>query len=244
MVEHMECPRAFLGKLVPEHLFFFPLRTPLLPGQVHGMGHGGDLVGAALGPQPVCHWARLTNAYMHMAGEWASLLPAPRWAQLLHPGGPYWPTGLARLLANAANLVWSAMGEGIIAVAGPRPDVVGRALPAAVLTPHDWGVPNVILRMGKLPLRQGAALEMILVPGTTRRMLLKGHTLQPLSGSQLLPLPGRAPEGLLWALATLFQADGPGVVEPPPEERAGMPNHDMDPDLDLEVWADGTTSAV
>ena len=28
MVEHMECPRAFLGKLVPEH-FFFPLRTAL-----------------------------------------------------------------------------------------------------------------------------------------------------------------------------------------------------------------------
>ena len=23
MVEHMECPRAFLGKLVPEHFFFF-----------------------------------------------------------------------------------------------------------------------------------------------------------------------------------------------------------------------------
>ena len=29
MVEHMECPRAFLGKLVPEH-FFFPLRTALV----------------------------------------------------------------------------------------------------------------------------------------------------------------------------------------------------------------------
>ena len=30
MVEHMECPRAFLGKLVPEHFFFSPLRTALL----------------------------------------------------------------------------------------------------------------------------------------------------------------------------------------------------------------------
>ena len=30
MVEHMECPRAFLGKLVPEHLFFPPLRTALI----------------------------------------------------------------------------------------------------------------------------------------------------------------------------------------------------------------------
>ena len=29
MVEHMECPRAFLGKLVPEHFFFSPLRTAL-----------------------------------------------------------------------------------------------------------------------------------------------------------------------------------------------------------------------
>ena len=32
MVEHMECPRAFLGKLVPEHIFFSPLRTPLPSG--------------------------------------------------------------------------------------------------------------------------------------------------------------------------------------------------------------------
>ena len=30
MVEHMECPRAFLGKPVPQ-LFFFPLKTALLP---------------------------------------------------------------------------------------------------------------------------------------------------------------------------------------------------------------------
>ena len=29
MVEHMECPRAFLGKLVPEHFFFSPVKdTP------------------------------------------------------------------------------------------------------------------------------------------------------------------------------------------------------------------------
>ena len=32
MVEHMECPRAFLGKLVLEHFFFFPVKdTPARP---------------------------------------------------------------------------------------------------------------------------------------------------------------------------------------------------------------------
>ena len=34
MVEHMECPRAFLGKLVPEH-FFFLLRTALQTALSH-----------------------------------------------------------------------------------------------------------------------------------------------------------------------------------------------------------------
>ena len=38
MVEHMECPRAFLGKLVPEH-FFFPVKDRpayIPPSVVHG----------------------------------------------------------------------------------------------------------------------------------------------------------------------------------------------------------------
>ena len=35
MVEHMECARAFLGKLVPEH-FFFPVRTALLQRGLSG----------------------------------------------------------------------------------------------------------------------------------------------------------------------------------------------------------------
>ena len=33
-------------------------------------------------------------------GEWTSLPLAVRWAQLLHKGGTYWPTGLAQPLAN------------------------------------------------------------------------------------------------------------------------------------------------
>ena len=36
MVEHMECPRAFFGKLVTEHFLFFPLRTALGVTQSQG----------------------------------------------------------------------------------------------------------------------------------------------------------------------------------------------------------------
>ena len=45
MVEHMECPRAFLGKLVLEHFFFSPpLRTALLLSYRRGTrSHHSDL---------------------------------------------------------------------------------------------------------------------------------------------------------------------------------------------------------
>ena len=50
---------------------------------------------------PISRRARLTAADLQAAREWASLLPAPRWAHLLHPGGAYWPMGLAQPLAKA-----------------------------------------------------------------------------------------------------------------------------------------------
>ena len=110
-------------------------------------------------------------------------------------------------------------------VAGPRPDLVGRVLPVAVLTPHDKGVTlDVVLRVWGPPSRRGATLEMVLVPGTTRRVLLEGHTLQPMGEGPHLAFPeGRA-------LAALFLVDEPVVGEPPPEEPAGLPNDDLDPD--------------
>ena len=46
------------------------------PGQVRGMGHGGDL---AQGPValPISGRTGLTVSHWHASGEWASLLPAP-----------------------------------------------------------------------------------------------------------------------------------------------------------------------
>ena len=83
--------------------------------------------------------AGLMTACLRTVGEWTC------WAQLLHQGGPYWPTGLAWPLANAATLLRYAMGEGAIAVVGPHPDLVGRVLPAADLPRHDKGVnPDVV----------------------------------------------------------------------------------------------------
>ena len=63
-------------------------------------------------------------------------------------------------------------------MAGPHPDLVGRVLPVAVLTPHDKVVtPDIVSHVGGLPSRYGAAHEVVLVPRTTERALLKGHTL-------------------------------------------------------------------
>ena len=44
---------------------------------------------------------------------------------------------------------------------------------------------------------------------------------------------GRSLEGLLRVLATLFPADELAAGEPPPEEPAGLPNQELDLDLDM-----------
>ena len=130
----------------------------------------------------------------------------PPWAVLA-----YWPTGLARPLATAATLLRYAMGEGAVAAAGPRPDLVGRVLPVSVLTPHDRGVsPDVVLRVGEPSTQRMAALEVVLVPGATERVLLEGYTLQPMGEGPLLAFPARwAP-----ALEALFTGGNQAVDEP------------------------------
>ena len=88
-----------------------------------------------------------------------------------------WPLRLV-MLATVATILRYAMGDGVVMVAGPHPDMVGKALPVAILTPHDWGVtPDIVLRMGEPPSQRGVALEMVLVLGTTERTLLDGFTL-------------------------------------------------------------------
>ena len=58
-------------------------------------------------------------------------------------GSLYWPMGLAWLLASMATLLRYAMGEGVVALVGSHPNLVGSVLPVAVLMPHD-----VSLRVG------------------------------------------------------------------------------------------------
>ena len=63
----------------------------------------------------ISHQVGLSAAFRRAFGEWSSLTPAVRWAELLHQGG------LARPLTNAATLVRCAMGEGAVAMAGRPP---------------------------------------------------------------------------------------------------------------------------
>ena len=69
-------------------------------------------------------------------------------------------------------------GEGCRRGSNPHPDLLGRVLPVAVLTPHDNGVtPHVVLRVGVPPLQYGAVPEMVLARGTTESALLEAHSL-------------------------------------------------------------------
>ena len=98
----------------------------------------------------------------------------------------------------------------------------------AVLTPQDKGVtPGIILRLGEPPSWHGAALEVVLVPGTSERVLLEAQTLQPM---------GEGP--LLATLEALFPMGDRVVDEPLPEEPAGPLNCNLDLDVDLVVGAD------
>ena len=65
-------------------------------------------------------------------------------------------------------------------MAGLHPKQVGWVLPVSILTPHDRGVSQDVVLVGEPPTRHMAALEVVLVPGTTKRALLEGHTLQPM----------------------------------------------------------------
>ena len=98
MVEHMECPWAFLGKLVPEHFFFVPLRTALVATPSHTCRdphcHPAPLSKSrALRPGPVCshrHWSR--TAFWTDRGrepDWPKLrVEPPFFSNFRRPGVP------------------------------------------------------------------------------------------------------------------------------------------------------------
>ena len=101
------------------------------------------------------------------------------------------------------------MGESACTVAGPRPELVGRAVPVVVLDPAERGAcPDVVLRVGPPPSQQGAAPEVFLAPPATSRSLFPGFTIQPLGDGPLLAFPaGAALPGLLAALSAFFPVE-------------------------------------
>ena len=86
MVEHMECPRASLGKLVPEHFFFSPLRTPL-PAPLLQASSPADDVTASDGASP--YNKSLTQSPAGSSPEAVMVCsPQPLPAHHLHVGTP------------------------------------------------------------------------------------------------------------------------------------------------------------
>ena len=74
----------------------------------------------------------------------------------------------------------------------------GKGLRLAVLRLHNEGItPNVVLRLGEPPLQQGAAPKMVLVPGTTKRMLLEGLGKLPCQSCVLVRAAGVEQFGLV-----------------------------------------------
>ena len=126
--------------------------------------------------------------------------------------------GLSRPLADAGTLLRYAMGESACLVAGPRPGLVGRAVPVSVLDQAECGAcPNVVLSVGAPPSLQGTIPGVVLAPPATGRALFPGFTLQPLGDGPLLAFPaGAAPPGLLAALRAFFP-----VEEAPPGDQPG-----------------------
>ena len=147
--------------------------------------------------------------------------------------------GLSRPLANADTLQRYAMGESACSVAGPRPELVGRAVPVSVLDPAEHGAcPDVVLSVGAPPSLRGTVPEVVLAPPATSRALFPGFTLQPFGDGPLLALPaGAAPPGLLAALRAFFPVEEAPPGDLPGEGGGPEPQAD-DLDLGLELDTD------
>ena len=83
-------------------------------------------------PWPARERAALTAGYLQAVVDWVVLPPPARWSRLMRTGGSEWPVGLSRPLADAGTLLRYAMGESACSVAGPHPELVGRAVPVSV----------------------------------------------------------------------------------------------------------------
>ena len=103
-------------------------------------------------PWPTRERAALMAGYLRAIVGWAVLPPPARWAHLMRAGGSGWPLGLSRPLADTGTLLRCTMGESACAVAGPRLELVGRAVPVPMLDPAECrACTDVVLSVGTPP---------------------------------------------------------------------------------------------
>ena len=131
-------------------------------------------------PWPARQRAAPMTGYLRVVVDWVVLPPPARWARLMRNGGSGWPAGVSRRLGDAGTLLRYAMGESACAVAGPRPGLVGCAVPVSVADPAELGAsPDVlgVFRVGTRPSLHGATPEVVLAPPATSRALFPGFSL-------------------------------------------------------------------
>ena len=105
----------------------------------------------------------------------------------MRAGGSRWPLGLFRPLADAGFVLCYAMGESACAVAGPRIELLGRAVPLFVRDPAEHGAcPDVVLSIGTLPSLPGSIPQVVRALPATCLAMFAGFTIQPLGDG---PLP-------------------------------------------------------
>ena len=173
----------------------------------------GLLWAVAPQPWPARERAALTAGCLRIVADWVVLQPPARWSRLMRAGECEWPVGLSRPLADAGTLLRYAMGESACSVAGPRPELVGCAVPVSVLDPAERGAcPDVVLRVGAppslqcrprggpAPSDQPGAIPGLHPPAAWRWALAcvpgrRGATWRPRGPGSLLPRGGRAPAG-------------------------------------------------
>ena len=176
--------------------------------------------------------------YLRAVADWVVLPPSAMWSRLMRAGGGRWLVGLSRPLADAGTLLRYTMGESACAVAGLRPELVGQAVPVAVLDRAERrACPDVVLRVGTPLSPLGTAPEVVLAPPATSRELFPGFTIQPLGDGALLAFPaGAAPPGLLAALKALFPVEEAASRDQLDEGDGAEPLADyQDPGLELDV---------
>ena len=83
-------------------------------------------------PWPARERAALAVGYLRAVADWVVLPPPARWSRLMRARERGWPVGLSRPLAQSGTLLRYTLGETTCSVAGPRPELVGRAVPVSV----------------------------------------------------------------------------------------------------------------